>query len=51
MDFEWRYDKTLMEGGLGDFPGPIRLHKADETPKSPSGTTLCGNTIISAIRP
>jgi hypothetical protein len=35
VDFGERYDKTVMEGELGDFPGPLRLHKVDETPQEP----------------
>ena len=27
----YQYDKTLMTGELSDYPGPVRLHKVDET--------------------
>jgi hypothetical protein len=32
MIFKGEYDKTLLEGELADFPGPVRLQKVDETP-------------------
>jgi hypothetical protein len=34
-NLEFRLDKTVLEGVLGDFPGPIRHIKVDETKWEP----------------
>ncbi|MDR2351558.1 MAG: hypothetical protein LBF22_00070 [Deltaproteobacteria bacterium] len=33
MIFKGKYDKTLLEGELADFPGPVRLQKVNEAPR------------------